>query len=198
MEIKKLREDKYEVILHINDLEKFKTNFSEFMSSRIEELDLFTIIISYIDKACGFSLKKKKIIFETFFIDNSYFLIEFYIIGVLSKDGNFISKAGKNISVSDMPSLIFRFSSFDFLCDFSNYLSSIDEEKLLSLFNFIKVFKYNNNYFLIIDDSIFSTELLDYSCLQISEFAEFFSSSDILAKKIEELGYYINIMNFKK
>ena len=198
MEIKQLREDKYEVVLHIDDLKKFNIDFTQFMSSKIEQLDLFSVILNYIDKFSSFSLKSKKIIFETFFIDNSYFLIEFYIIGVLSKDGSFMPKVGENISVSNMCPLIFRFSCFDFVCDFFNCLSSIDEEKLLFLLAFIKIFKYKDNYFLIIDDSIFSTELLDFSCLQISEFAEFFSCSDILARKIQEMGHCINIMNFKK
>lgn len=198
MEIKKLREDKYEVFLHINDLEKFNIDFNEFMASKIEKLDLFSIILNHIDKFCSFSLKGKKIIFETFFIDNSYFLIEFYIIGVLSKDGSFMYKVGKDICVSNMSSLIFRFSSFDSLCDFFNCLSSIKTEKLLCLLGFIKIFKYKNDYFLITDDSVSSTDLLDFSCLLISEFAEFVSCSDILARRIEELGHCINIMNLKK
>lgn len=198
MDIKKLREDKYEVILHIDDLEKFNLDFIEFMASKLEKLNLFSTILNYIDKFCSFSLKHKKIIFETFFINNSYFLIEFYIIGVLSKDGNFIVKEGKKLNVSSTPSLVFRFSSFDFLCDFFNYLSSIKNEKLLSMLNFVQIFMYKGNYFLIIDNSIFLSELLDFSCLQISEFAEFISSSNIFAGKIQELGQNINIMNFNK
>lgn len=198
MDIKKLREDKYEVILHIDDLEKFNLDFIEFMASKLEKLNLFSTILNYIDKFCSFSLKHKKIIFETFFINDSYFLIEFYIIGVLSKDGNFIVKEGKKLNVSSTPSLVFRFSSFDFLCDFFNYLSSIEKEKLLPMLNFVQIFMYKGNYFLIIDNSIFLSELLDFSCLQISEFAEFISSSNIFAGKIEELGQNINIMNFNK
>lgn len=198
MDIKKLREDKYEVILHIDDLEKFNLDFIEFMASKLEKLSLFSTILNYIDKFCSFSLKHKKIIFETFFINNSYFLIEFYIIGVLSKDGNFIVKEGKKLNVSSTPSLVFRFSSFDFLCDFFNYLSSIKNEKLLSMLNFVQIFMYKGNYFLIIDNSIFLSELLDFSCLQISEFAEFISGSNIFAGKIQELGQNINIMNFNK
>lgn len=198
MDIKKLREDKYEVILHIDDLEKFNLDFIEFMASKLEKLNLFSTILNYIDKFCSFSLKHKKIIFETFFINNSYFLIEFYIIGVLSKDGNFIVKEGKKLNVSSTPSLVFRFSSFDFLCDFFNYLSSIKNEKLLSMLNFVQIFMYKGNYFLIIDNSIFLSELLDFSCLQISEFAEFISGSNILAGKIQELGQNINIINFNK
>ncbi len=198
MEIKKLFEDRYEVVLRLDDLEKFNIDFLEFMSSKIENLDIFSIMLNNIDKYCSFSLKGKKIIFETFFIDNSYFLIEFNIIGVLSKDGNFVSKVGKKLSICNTCSLIFRFSSFDILCDFCNYLSNIEKQKFLFLLNFIKIFKYRNNYFLIIDDSIFLTKLFDSSCLQIAEFAEFFSCSEIFAIKIKELGHFINIMNFKK
>lgn len=194
MDIKKLREDKFEVVLPIDDLKKFNIDFFEFMASKIENLDFFSIILNYIDKFSTLSLKNKKIVFETFFVDNSYFLIEFYIIGILSKDGKFLSKVGKKFSISNMNSIIFGFSSFDNLCDFFNYLSCIKKEKLLLLLKYIKFFKYKNNYFLIIDNSIFSSELFDYSCLQISEFAEFVSCSDILVKKIEELGCGINVL----
>lgn len=197
MDIKKLRDDKFEVILPIDDLKKFNIDFMEFMASNIENLDFFSIILKYIDRFSDFSLKNKKIVFETFFVDNSYFLIEFYVIGILSKDGKFLSKVGKNFSISHMNSLIFSFSSFDNLCDFFNYLSNVNKKKLSLLLKYIKFFKYKNNYFLIIDNSIFCSELFDYSCLQICEFADFISCSDILTKKIEELGNNINISNFK-
>lgn len=199
MEIKKLREDKFEVVLHIEDLKKFNIDFSEFMASKIENFDFFSIILNNIDKFSSFSLKDKKVIFETFFVDNSYFLIEFYIIGILSKDGKFLSKVGKNIFISNSNSIIFKFSSFDTFCDFFNYLCKINKQKLLLIIEYMKFFKYKNNYFLILNDSIFSSPIYDYSFLQISEFAEFFSCSDILSKKIEELGNNINILdNIKK
>lgn len=197
MEIKKLREDKFEVVLHMEDLEKFNIKFVQFMSMKIEELEFFPIILNYIDKISSFSLKNKKIIFETFFIDNSYFLIEFYVIGILSSDGNFIPKIGKNFSVSPKVPLIFSFPSFDGICDFCNYLSNIEDQKLSYLLSFLELFKYKDNYFLILDDSIFSTELFDFACLQISEFASFVSCSDILVSKIRELGSNINILNNK-
>lgn len=193
MEIKKLREDKFEVSLHIDDLEKFNINFSEFMSKKIEDLDLFPLLLNYIDKLSNISLKNKKIIFETFFINNSYFLIEFYIIGILSSDGNFVPKIGDSLSVSDKVPLIFRFSSFDSLCDFSNYLSLLDKDKLHILLDFIKFYKYKDNYFVLINDSIFYTDLFYFACLQISEFAEFVSCSNILVKKVEEFGYNIDM-----
>lgn len=194
MEIKKLREDKFEVVLHMEDLDKFNIDFSKFMSMQIEKAPFFSLILNYIDKISSFPLKNKKIIFETFFIDNSYFLIEFYIVGLLSSDGDFISKSGKNFSVSSIAPMIFCFSSFDYLCDFCKYLSSIEKDKLSLLLSFFEFFKYNDNYFLILKDSIFSSELYDFACLQISEFASFISCSDILVSKIEELGNSVNVI----
>lgn len=197
MEIKQLREDKFEVILHKEDLEKFNIEFLQFMSMKVEELEFFPIILNYIDKISSFSLKNKKIIFETFFIDNSYFLIEFYVIGILSSDGNFLPKIGKDFSVSSKVPLIFSFSSFDDICDFCNYLSNIEDQRFSSLVSFLGLFKYKDDYFLILKDSIFSTDLFDFACLQISEFASFVSCSDILVSKIQELGSNINILNNK-
>ena len=197
MEIKQLREDKFEVILHKEDLEKFNIEFLQFMSMKVEELEFFPIILNYIDKISSFSLKNKKIIFETFFIDNSYFLIEFYVIGILSSDGNFLPKIGKDFSVSSKVPLIFSFSSFDAICDFCNYLSNIEDQRFSSLVSFLELFKYKDDYFLILKDSIFSTDLFDFACLQISEFASFVSCSDILVSKIQELGSNINILNNK-
>ena len=197
MEIKQLREDKFEVILHKEDLEKFNIEFLQFMSMKVEELEFFPIILNYIDKISSFSLKNKKIIFETFFIDNSYFLIEFYVIGILSSDGNFLPKIGKDFSVSSKVPLIFSFSSFDDICDFCNYLSNIEDQRFSSLVSFLELFKYKDDYFLILKDSIFSTDLFDFACLQISEFASFVSCSDILLSKIQELGSNINILNNK-
>ena len=197
MEIKQLREDKFEVVLHKEDLEKFNIEFLQFMSMKVEELEFFPIILNYIDKISSFSLKNKKIIFETFFIDNSYFLIEFYVIGILSSDGNFLPKIGKDFSVSSKVPLIFSFSSFDDICDFCNYLSNIEDQRFSSLVSFLELFKYKDDYFLILKDSIFSTDLFDFACLQISEFASFVSCSDILVSKIQELGSNINILNNK-
>jgi len=163
MEIKQLREDKFEVILHKEDLEKFNIEFLQFMSMKVEELEFFPIILNYIDKISSFSLKNKKIIFETFFIDNSYFLIEFYVIGILSSDGNFLPKIGKDFSVSSKVPLIFSFSSFDDICDFCNYLSNIEDQRFSSLVSCLELFKYKDDYFLILKDSIFSTDLFDFA-----------------------------------
>lgn len=87
--------------------------------------------------------------------------------------------------------MYFGFSSFDTVCDFCNYISNFDEQKLL--LDFIKFFKYKNKYFMILDEKIFSSELFDSACLQISEFAEFVSCSNILVSKIEELGINIKV-----
>ena len=112
MEIKKLREDKFEVVLHMDDLDKFNITLSQFLSSKIEELDFFSIILNNIDKISDISIKSKKVIFETFFVDDSYFLIELYIVGCLSSDGVFMPKIGKSFSVSDRVPLVFRISLF--------------------------------------------------------------------------------------
>ncbi len=112
MEIKKLREDKFEVVLHMDDLDKFNITLSQFLSSKIEELDFFSIILNNIDKISDISIKSKKVIFETFFVDDSYFLIELYIVGFLSSDGVFMPKIGKSFSVSDRVPLVFRISLF--------------------------------------------------------------------------------------
>lgn len=197
MEIKKLREDKFEVVLHMEDLEKFNIDFLQFMSVQIEKLSFFPIILNYIDKISTFPLKNKKVIFETFFIDNSYFLIEFYIVGLLSSDGDFLPKVGKRFSVSHTVPMIFSFYSFDSLCEFCSYLSNIENKRLSSLLGFIEFFKYKDSYFLILKDSIFSSELFDSICLQICEFADFVSCSNILVSKLEELGSNIDILNNK-
>lgn len=108
MEIKKLREDKFEVVLHLEDLDKFNISLSQFMSSNIEEFDFFSIILNNIDKISDSSIKSKKVIFETFFVDDSYFLIEFYFVGFLSCDGVFMPKIGKSFSVSNRVPIVFR------------------------------------------------------------------------------------------
>ena len=112
MEIKKLREDKFEVVLHMDDLDKFNITLSQFLSSKIEELDFFSIILNNIDKISDISIKSKKVIFETFFVDDSYFLLELYIVGFLCSDGVFMPKIGKSFSVSDRVPLVFRISLF--------------------------------------------------------------------------------------
>lgn len=112
MEIKKLREDKFEVVLHMEDLEKFNVSLSQFMSDRIQNFKFFSIILNHIDKISSFSIKSKKVIFETFFVDNSYFLIELYIVGFLSSDGVFLPKIGQNFSVSERVSIVFRIFFF--------------------------------------------------------------------------------------
>lgn len=198
MEVRKIREDQFDIVLHIDELEKFNINFLEFMSKKIEDQKFFKTIINYIDKICNFSLNNKKFIFETFFIDNSYFLIKIYIVGFLSADGNFISKSGNKFKISQSVPLIFRFSSFDNICDFFHNLS-ICNTMNIDLLNYLELYKYKNNYYVIIKEQIFTTKLLNFACLQLSEFAEYISCSDILARRIEEfgcniIGNFINIM----
>ncbi len=52
---------------------------------------------------------------------------------------------------------------------------------------------YKDKYFMILKEDIFSSDFYDSACLQISEFAEFVSCSDILVSKIEELGVSIDV-----
>ncbi len=191
MEIKKLREDKFEVVLHMEDLDKFNISLSQFMAAKIEDFDFFSVILNYIDKISRFSIRNKKVIFETFFVDDSYFLIELYVVGILSANGVFLPKIGKNFSVSDKVPMIFCFSCFDTVCDFYNYISNFDKQR--HLLDFIDFFRYKDKYLLILKTDIFSSDLYDTACLQISEFADFVSCSNILVSKIEELGVSINI-----
>ena len=179
MEIKKIYENQFEVVLSLDDLKKFNTNLIEVMSKGIKNLIFFPNIVKYIDKLSNYSLQKRKFIFETFFINNSYFLIEFRSIGILSKEGYFVCKIGKEINILEKSPLIFKFSSFDSLCNFLK--SSLYKPKC------IEFYEYKNSYFAIINYS----ELFDSSCLQISEFAKYLSCSDIFVGKISEFGHNI-------
>ena len=87
--------------------------------------------------------------------------------------------------------MCFGFSCFDTVCDFCNYLSSFNKNN--NFLNFIDFFMYKGKYFMILKEEIFSSDFYDFACLQISEFAEFVSCSNILVSKIEELGVNITV-----
>jgi hypothetical protein len=87
--------------------------------------------------------------------------------------------------------LIAKFDNFEILYDFLNSLTSSNIYSEIS--EKFEVYEYNNKYFFIINKNSFNLKSIS---LNILEFSNFISYSEILASKIREFGN--NIDKIKK
>lgn len=192
MKIEKLTDNKIRFILNSKDLEENNIDYHSFMANSIETQDLFLDMLDKAEKEIGFSTKNYKLMLEA----------------IATSDGNFIltvtrlsPEVEKNIPKkvqikrkSSKPSkllTIYKFDSFDCFCDFCTYLNTSPLKDLISKLKNSKLYKYNNNYFLVFYNINISLEKLKSLHLMITEFASFSNTTDLFERKLFEYGTVI-------
>ena len=195
MRFEKLNEDKIRITLSHDDLVKKDIDFHSFMSNSIESQALFFDMLEEAEKEIGFVTKDYLICIEALAMAGGDFILT--VTRTLPERSKLREKTSrkkvhikrKNYNNTSNMQVIYLFSNFDDFCLFVQFYS--DNFKYTNFAKKVLLYKYNNGYYLLLDninDKFVNLKKLFFS---ITEFATPISNSDILERKIFENGELI-------
>ena len=194
MKFEKLNENKIRITLNNQDLAEKHIDFHSFMSNSQESQNLFLDMLDEAEKKVGFITKDYKIRIEA----------------LAMSDGNFIltiTRFGKNLDTDAKPSkmkrvkikrknldmtakqLIYKFDTFDDFCNFSNFISKLDN--FTTIAKNIVLYFYQNSYYLLLSNINVEHSNIKQLYSLITEFGTYVDNSEVFGRKISECGKVI-------
>jgi len=188
MYIEKINEDKIRIILNIDDLAERNIDLHSFMSTSFENQELFLNLLKEAEHVVGFKTYDHKLIIEALFSSNGNFI---FTITKLSQKDKFLKKvnieAKPKINIMDINLSIYKFKSFDDICDFCKYLFinnfSTYSENLKST-----LYKIDNTYFLVLENINLDLKIFNFFSSIVLEFADYIHNPNLFYYKIKEFG----------
>lgn len=186
MQIEKLNENKIRFIFSNKDLEENNVNLHSLMSNPIESQNLFTQMLDIAENKFNFKVGNSKLIVET--ISSSGYFI-FTITKLANKKATKVINA-KKIHSNNNILTICKFGNFDDFCSLCTYL----EANLNFPISYLKdsfLYLYNNNYYLLLNNTVLDESLFKFLCYSITEFASFVDDSCSFENKLKTSGKLI-------
>lgn len=187
MQIEKLNENKIRFILSNKDLKEKNIDLHSLMSNSIESQDLFTYMLDVAENKFNFKTENSKLIVEAIATSSGYFI--FTVTKLAKKINSKVLNAKKHISNNDVLTIC-KFDSFDDFCNLCTYL----ETYLTFPISYLKdsfLYLYNNNYYLLIHNTILDEKLFKFLCYSITEFATFVDNAYSFENKLKKSGKLI-------
>lgn len=190
MKFEKLNENKLRITLNIRDLEDKNINYQSFMSNSVDTQKLFSDMLDKAEKEIGFVTRDYKLMIEALVTSKGDFVIT--VTRSTPDEDSSYNKKYIRTKRKSLPKFsnkaIYLFNDFDDFCSFCNYLDDDIVKNISKISNNIKLYSYNNFYYLLIQNlnndfdltTIFTTHLLDFS--------KFVHNSDIFEYKLLEYG----------
>lgn len=193
MKIKKLTENKIQIIIQQEDLASRAINMQNLFLTTPESQKLFLEILTKAKEEVNFNTEGHKLLIEAFFenTDAVIFTITKYIdtqntLDLKPKKYLSVKRKNHNINTS---SYIYNFNKFEDFCNFCNFINkNINTKKL---FKTSILYLYNNKYYLVIEGINLSNKLLNYFHSSILEFANITSFTQNFKFKLAEHGKII-------
>lgn len=191
MKFEKLNENKIRITLNTQDLIDKNIDFHSFMSNSKESQNLFLDMLEEAEKKVGFVTKDYKLRIEALAMSDGNFILTITRFGKSSDTITKPSKSGnlkikrKNLDMSSKQ-LIYKFRTFDDFCNFSNFISKINNS-----YNIAKstvLYAYQNAYYLC-----FNNINIDHPCIKqlytlITEFGTYVDNPEMFSCKLTECG----------
>ena len=189
MKIEKLTENQIRITLNVDDLIKNNINLHSFMSNSLESQDFFYLILDKAEKEIGFKTDDYKLMIEALSAPGDNFILTITRLKQeqIEKKKKVQAKR-KELKINDTV-FVYRFKSFDDICEFVNYLK---QNYLLILNNLkkSKLYKYNSDYYFVFKNNNYKTtikEIKTIHCLFL-EFSEYIHNSKVFERKLNEYG----------
>lgn len=185
MKIEKLNENKIRITFNNSDLKENNIDVHSFMSNSIESQSLFLNMLDIAEKDIGFITDNYKLSVEALALSNETFIIT--VTRIEKENLKPTRVQARRKTSSSNTSLIYKFANFDDFCNFQNFLSNCSPNFINYFSNCNYLYKYNNNFFLILED--LENEKISTISSIISEFAiSSIDYSDLVLHKIKEYG----------
>lgn len=194
MKFEKLNENKIRITLNTQDLAEKHIDFHSFMSNSTESQNLFLDMLDEAEKKVGFVTKDYKIRIEALALSDGNFILT---ITRFNKNIESEIKSLKNKQVKikrkklniNSNQLIYRFDAFEDFCNFSNFISKL--ENYLNLAQSTILYFYKNTYFLCFNNINSEHPYIKQLYTLITEFGTYVDNADIFSKKLIECGKVI-------
>lgn len=191
MIIEKIRENKFKILLSLNDLENENIDLHSFMSSNLEKQEILKKILLKLNSDYNTSLNFSTISINAFYVSDKDFIIIITNTPDAYKNHSRVSvsrmKKEKNINMN-----IYKFTTFEELETFYNYMKSISNLKYNALLN-CPLYEYNNLYFLVMHQNGISDILYNSIDKYLSEFTFKVNRPNNFYIKLIEYGNQISI-----
>lgn len=194
MKFEKLNENKIRITLNNQDLAEKHIDFQSFMSNSQESQNLFLDMLDEAERKVGFITKDYKIRIEALAMSDGNFILTITRFGK-NIDNDLKTSKMKKVKIKrknlDMKSkqLIYKFASFDDFCNFSNFISKLDN--FSNLAKSMVLYIYNNVYYLCISNINIENDNIKQLYTLITEFGTYVDNSEVFSRKLAECGKII-------
>ena len=194
MKFEKLNENKIRITLNNQDLIDKNIDFHSFMSNSQESQNLFLAMLDEAEKKVGFVTKDYKLRIEALAMSDGNFILTITRFGKNVDTNTKLSKT-RNLKIKrknlDMTSkqLIYRFDTFDDFCNFSNFISKLDN--FYSIAKNMVLYSYQNSYYLCLTGINVEHKSIKQLYTLITEFGTYVDNSEIFGRKLTECGKVI-------
>lgn len=194
MKFEKLNENKIRITLNNQDLVEKQIDFHSFMSNSQESQNLFLDMLDEAEKKIGFVTKDYKIRIEALAMSDGNFILTITRFGK-NIDSDVKQSKLKKVKIKrknlDMTAkqLIYKFDSFDDFCNFSNFISKLDN--FTTIAKNIVLYFYQNSYYLFLSNINIEHSNIKQLYSLITEFGTYVDNSEIFGRKISECGKII-------
>ena len=189
MKIKKLNENRIQIVFNDSYLKENNIDVHTFMSNSIESQTLFLNLLDKAEDEIGFITDNYKLTIESIALTNGTFIIT--ITRFQKEDLNSTHVQVKRKEISDfMNTQLYKFNTFDDFCNFENFIAISAPNLICKISSSNAIYKYNNSFFLILNNIEQAYKKLIYS--SISEFATSVNNSSLILNKIKEFGVLVN------
>ena len=146
MKIEKLNENKIRITFNHSDLEENNVDVHSFMSNSIESQSLFLNLLDEAEREIGFITDNYKLSIEAIALSNGTFVLTVTRIEKEILKSTRVQARRKTHTETNQ-TLIYKFSSFDDFCNFTNFLS-VSSPKLAGYFSDSNsLYQYNDYFF---------------------------------------------------
>lgn len=191
MKIEKLNDDKIRITLNMEDLKEQDIDFHSFMSNPIESQDLFMDMLEKAEKEVGFVTDDYRVMIEALATSSGNFILTVTRINPEKQKSTYKPKKiniKRKIATVNTEKAIYCFDTFDEFLEYCKFLKNDILQYLNELVTSNKLYKYNDKYYLVLENIHMNTHLLKSFTSGITEFAHFINNSDLFENKLLEYG----------
>ncbi len=201
MKIEKLTENKIRIIIKQEELNDPTLDLQSIMTKASTSQSFFLDMLNRAKKEVGFDTEGHKLLIEAFSSPDNVMVFTITKFEKLKEDNvedllplPFLSqkrglKVKRKINMLPKASFsVYRFNSFDEYCDFCNYLKLNPSVSTYRLANEISLYKYEDQFYLILSGINMEHKSLAKFYTLISEFASFCTHDNNFENVLKEHG----------
>ena len=195
MQFEKINDDKIRIIFNLQDLKEKNIDYHDFMANSIATQSIFLDMLSQAEKEIGFVTSNYQLMIEALAASDGSFVLT---VTRTKEEKKRLPKKLKTATPKpkllpldkNIPTLVYKFNSFDDFYDLCNFIIIQDLNKVTKTFNKAILYSYNDNIYLLLKTNP-KADIKDVKPIisLINEFSNgIIQSSELFQNKLTEYG----------